>query len=340
MWALSNISGLAASYSSRVLLKKYDRLSVLQGAIVSLAISLWGLALAPSFSIFLVFSFVFGFSLGIMGMIPNILVPMGSTPEKKQRMLSGLHTMYGLSSLLAPLLAAGVASIAGNWRWTFAAASITPLILLGYSFHSSHKSLHTKLSIEPEAHIENKKRNFKAQIFLALMLSLAVSLEIMISSRLALFMQRAWSSSMEISSLYVTYFFMSMMVGRLLFAIIHFKRSPQFLLSVSLIATLVFSLFGLFTHPLWLAFTGFTIAPFFPLTITWISSEFPEDLDSAVSYLMTVDAIMLIGMHLLIGKLTDLYSIKQALYLGPILAVLALVMVLSFDRLFKKNRQS
>jgi FHS family glucose/mannose:H+ symporter-like MFS transporter len=337
MWALSNISGLAASYVSRFFLKRYDRLSVLQGAALSLAISLWGLALSPNFPFFLIFSFLFGFSLGILGMIPNILVPMGSTPERKQRMLSGLHTMYGLSSLLAPLLAASVAGVAGNWRWTFAAASLAPLLLFAYSLHSSHKSLHTKMSDNPDHHFANKERNFRPQLFLAFMLGLAVSLEIMLSSRLALFMQREWSATMEVSSLYVTYFFSSMMVGRLLFAIIHLKRSPQFLLSASLFFTFVFSLVGLFHHPLFLAFTGFTIAPFFPLTITWISSEFPEDLDSAISYLMTVDAIMLIAMHMLVGQLTDLFNIKTALFLGPLLAILALAMVLSYEVLFKKN---
>lgn len=340
MWALSNISGLVASTACRYLLRRFDRLKVLQAGTSCLIFSLWGLSLSQHFPVFLLFSFLFGFSLGIIGLIPNILVPMGSTPERKQRMLSGLHTMYGLASLMAPLLAAVVGHFSGNWRWTFAAASLAPLLLLIYSLHSSHKSLHTKATYEAESHKANKKKNLKPQLWIGFMLSFAVAAEIMFSSRLALYLQRTLNYDMEASSLYVSYFFVSMMLGRFLFTVWHFKKSPPFLLAVSLASTLVMAFLGFFVHPLFLAGTGLTIAPFYPTTITWISSEFPEDLDSAVSYIMTVDSIMLIVMHLGIGKLTDLLDIKQALLIGTNFLVISFVMVTSYRFLFRhKDRQ-
>jgi MFS family permease len=211
MFALSSVSGLIASYGCRFLFRRYDRLKVLRSGALGLALSMLGLAAAPIFSIFLVFSFFFGLSMGVLGLVPNILVPMGSSPERKQRMLSGLHTMYGVASLLAPLLAAGIEHLSGNWRWTFALTSAAPWLLFLYTFHSSHKLLHTKSSITAAEHRENKKTLLKPQIFMAVMLSLAVAAEIMVSSRLALYMQRVWNLNMEASSLYVTYFFISMM---------------------------------------------------------------------------------------------------------------------------------
>lgn len=337
MWALSNISGLIAAYASRYLLRRFDRLAVLQGGALALALSLLGLAVSPQFPMFLFFSFFFGLSLGILGLIPNILVPMGSTNERKQQMLSGLHTMYGLASLLAPLLAAGVAYLSGNWRWTFATASLAPLALLVYSLHSSHRSLHSKAVQISAEHKLHSKKNFKPQMFLALMLSFAVAAEIMLSSRLALYTQRTLNFSMEASSLYVSYFFVCMMLSRFLFTVVHFKKTPQFLLGTCLIGTMALALLGIFVHPLFLAGTGFTIAPFYPLSIGWISSEFPEDLDSAVSYLMTTDSIMLIVMHVLIGKLTDLFSIRDALIMGLGFIVLSYVMVISYSSIFRRE---
>lgn len=338
MFALSNISGFITSYACRYLLRRFDRLTVLRGGIIGLVLSMWGMAFAPVFPLFLLCSFVFGLSLGVLGLVPNILVPMGSSPERKQQMLSGLHTMYGMASLLAPLLAAGVEHFSGSWRWTFAAASLAPLILFAYTFHRSHRSLHTKaMSYTSEEHRAHKKKNFKPQLFLAVMLSLAVAAEIMVSSRLALYMQRTWNFDMEASSLYVTYFFICMMLGRFLFAVVHFKRSPQFLLSCSLIATAVFILAGVFIHPLFLAATGFTIAPFYPLAISWISSEFPQDLDAAVSYMMATDSLMLIIMHLGIGKLTDLFSIQEAMLWGLGFVAISLCMVNSFTLLFRRQ---
>lgn len=341
MFALSNISGLIASYGCRYLLRRYDRLTVVQGGALSLMLSMWGLAIATNFPTFLIFSFTFGLSLGVIGLVPNILVPLGSSPERKQRMLAGLHTMYGLASLLAPLLAASVEFFTGSWRWTFALASLTPLALLIYTFHSSHKSLHTRSLVTDDEHRENKRRNLRPQLFLAIMLSLAVAAEIMISSRLALYMQRTWNLPMEASSIYVTYFFVCMMLGRLLFAIVHFKKSPRFLLSTSLILTGVCFFSGLYGHPLFLALTGLTIAPFYPLTISWVSSEFPQDLDSAISYMMTTDSIMLIAMHLGIGRLTDLFGIHNALLGGGLFMVLSLLLVNLYHPLFgKASRQN
>lgn len=338
MFALGSISGFLASYGCHYLLKRFDRLTILQGAASGLVISMWGMALSPTFSIFLFFSFFFGLSLGVIGLVPNILVALGSSPKRKQQMLSGLHTMYGLSSLLAPLLAASVEHFTGNWRWTFGAGSLAPIILLAYSFHSSHKDLHTKSEVHPETHRKSRKYNLKPQLFLAVMLGFTVAVEIMLSSRLALYMQRAWNFDMESSSLYVSIFFIFMMVGRLLFSIFHFKHSPQSLLTVSLVLSSLCVLSGVLIHPLFLAATGLTISPFYPLVITWVSTEFPDDLDTAVAYTMAADSIMLIIMHLVIGKITDVFGIRHAMLFGVGLLFLSLIMVNSFAPLFKKEK--
>lgn len=335
MFALSACSTLIASYGSRKLLRRYDRLRVLRIGAISLTLSMWGMASAWSFLPFLVFSFCFGLSMGIIGLVPNILVSVGTPSIYKQRMLSGLHTMYGLASLMAPLLAATMERLTGNWRFSFLAASVAPLLLLIYSFSKSHKNLHKKAEFSLESHKANKKKNFKPQMFLALMLSLAVATEIMVSSRLALYMQRQWNFSMEHAALYVTYFFIAMMIGRFLFAMVHFRISPRSLLALSLGSSLLCMMIGLLWNPFYLSLLGFTIAPFYPLTISWISEQFPEDIDSAISYLMAVDSVMLITMHLGVGKLTDIYNIHTAFFLGIGFMLIGLVMVTAYPYFFK-----
>jgi Major Facilitator Superfamily. len=338
IYALSNISGFIASHGCRYLLRRYDRLSVLRGGSLGLMVSMLGMGTAPYFWVFLVFSFCFGLSLGVLGLIPNILVPLGSSPTYRQRLLSGLHTMYGLASLLSPLLAALMEHLTGSWRWTFIAGASGPLLLLLYTFHSSHKSLHTKaVTLSKEEHHAQKAKNFKPQLYLALMLSFAVAAEIMVSSRLALYMRRTWEYDMESSSLYVTYFFVSMMLGRGLFAAVHFKKSPKFLISASLVVTGVTILLGLYWHPIFLALTGFSIAPCYPLAISWISEEFPEDLDAVVSYMMATDSIMLILMHVFIGKLTDMMGIHQAILIGMFFVVASFIMVNGYTAIFKRG---
>ncbi|QLY24381.1 sugar MFS transporter [Bdellovibrio sp. KM01] len=338
MFALSSISGFLSSYLARHLLRRFDRLTVLRGGAIALIISLVGLATAPHFYVFLVFSLFFGMSLGIVGLIPNVLVSLGSSEERKQQLLSGLHAMYGVASFCSPLIAASVEYLTGSWRWTFGSITIVPLFLLIYTFHGSHENLHQKAEFVPENHKLNKARNFKPQMFLALMVSFCVCAEIMISSRLALFMRRTANYDMEHSSLYVTYFFVGMLTGRSLFALIKFPISLRAQLSISLVLTALCTFGGIYLHPVFLPIAGFTVAPFYPLAITWISTKFPTDLDSAVSYMMATDSMMLVGMHLMVGHFTDNNGIAFAMLLGPIYCFLSFLLVNSYEYFFERHQ--
>jgi fucose permease len=338
MFALSSISGFLSSYLARHVLRRYDRLNVLRGGAIALICSLIGLATAPHFYVFLFFSLTFGMSMGIVGLIPNVLVPLGSSEERKQQLLSGLHAMYGVASFCSPLVAASVEYLTGSWRWTFGAITVVPLGLLLYTYHGSHANLHKKADFVPEDHKLNKARNFKPQIFLAFMVSFCVCAETMVTSRLALFMRRTMDYDMEHSSLYVSYFFIGMLVGRSLFALIKLPFSLRAQLSGSLIGTALCIFGGVYIHPIFLAITGFMVAPFYPLAITWISTKFPTDLDSAVSYMMATDSMMMVGMHLMVGHLSDTKGIAFAMLLGPIYCFLSFLLVNSYEYFFERHQ--
>ena len=337
MFSLSSLSGFMASYFARNLLRRYDRKSILQYACLGFFLTMNAMALSPHFYVFLSFSVLFGLCSGIIGLIPNVLVPLGSTPEKKQQLLSGLHAMYGVASLLAPMLVASISLLNLSWRYTFAFASLGPLVLFLYSLHESHKPHHAKPLAQTEELKKNRKQNFKPQLFLAFMVSFSVAAEIMISSRLALYMRRVWNYDLETSSLYVTYFFIFLLLGRLLFTGLKFKKTILFQLSACLILTTIVLGVGLFYHPLFLAIAGFFIAPFYPLAISFISSEFPDDLDTAVSYMMATDSMMLALMHLFIGKLSDSFGIHQAMYAGAGFMGVSFILVNSYKIFFEKK---
>lgn len=340
MFALSSVSGFVASHFTRHLLRRFDRKSILQGACLGLTIALLGLALAPNFGVFLFLSVIFGMCSGIIGLIPNVLVPLGASAEKKQQLLSGLHAMYGIASLLAPMLVAAIGFFTKNWRITFGVTALAPLVLFIYSFHKSHLPHHQKPKRTAEEHKANKKKNFKPQIFLAFMVSFAVAAEVMLSSRLALYMRRVWNYDLEMSSLYVTYFFIALLLGRLLFTGVKFNRSIPFQLSVCLLITAVCVGLGLFAHPLFLVAAGMSVSPFYPLAIAFISSEFPHDLDTAVSYMMATDSMMLAIMHVLVGKLSDEYGIHQAMYSEAFFLSVSFILVNSYRFFFKRNEQN
>lgn len=336
IFAVSSISSFFSSFFSRNLLRKYNRKSILQSACLGLTFTMLGMAFAQNFYIFLTFSILFGFNSGILGLIPNVLVPLGSTPEKKQQFLSGLHAMYGVASLLAPLIVALVSFLSGNWRYVFAITALAPFSLFIYSLHKDHRPHHASPIRDLEKQHFNKSKNFKPQIFLAIMVSFCVAAEIMISSRLALFMRRTWSFDLEISSLYVTGFFVCMLLGRLLFTGFKFNKTVLFQLSICLIITAIMICLGLLIHPLFLVASGFSVGPYYPLAISFISSEFPDDLDTAVSYMIATDSFMLAIMHLLVGKLTDTFGIHHAIFSSVVFLLLSFLLVNSYEYFFKK----
>lgn len=336
MFALSSLSGFVASHFARSLLRKFDRKSILQGACLGLTFTLVAMALAPNFYTFLFLSVLFGLNSGILGLVPNVLVPLGASAERKQQLLSGLHAMYGVASLLAPMLVATIGFFSLSWRYTFAITALAPLSLFFYSLHQSHGPHHSKPKTTAEEHKASRKINLRPQVFLAFMVSFAVAAEIMISSRLALYMRRVWNYDLETSSLYVTYFFVALLLGRLLFTGIKFNKTILFQLSLCLILTALMIILGLYTHPLFLVAAGMCIAPFYPLAISFISSEFPNDLDTAVSYMMATDSMMLALMHLLIGKLSDSFGIHQAMYAGVFFLTCSFFFVNSYKFFFKK----
>lgn len=337
MFAVSSLSSFVSSFFARNLLRKFDRRSILQWACLGLTITMLGLAAAPNFYIFLACSIFFGLFSGILGLIPNVLVPLGATAEKKQQFLSGLHAMYGVASLLAPMVVALVSYISGNWRYAFAVTAMAPFTLFVYSLHKSHTPHHSKPIPDKAKQNLNKTKNFKPQVFLALMVSFCVAAEIMISSRLALLMRREWHYDLEMSSLYVTGFFICMLLGRLLFTGFKFNKTVLFQLSGCLFITAIMVCLGLFVHPLFLVASGFTVGPFYPLAISFISSEFPDDLDTAVSYMIATDSMMLALMHILVGKLTDSYGIHQAIFSAVVFLGLSFCLVNSYQYFFKKR---
>jgi FHS family glucose/mannose:H+ symporter-like MFS transporter len=312
MFALGSLSGFFASRFARELLYKFNRKHILQYACLGLSLSIVGLSFATHFYFFLLMSILFGIASGIIGLIPNILVPLGASVEKKQQLLSGLHSMYGIASLLAPLFVAVVNSFSGDWRTTYLLSAIFPFLLFLYCFHSSHEPYHQKPVSKNEAKKNATTNHFLPQLGMALILSFTVAAEVLISSRLALYTRRELNFTLDQSSYYVTFFFVALLLGRLLFTVKKFHVPLFWQIFTCQFFTVVCVALGLNFRVEFLALSGFFVAPVYPLMIALISAEFPTDLDSAISTMMATDSTMLAIMHLTVGKLTDLFGIHLA----------------------------
>jgi MFS family permease len=335
MFALSSTFGFIASFLSRHLLRKYDRVLALKYSIIGLSIALIAMAFVPSFSLFLTVSALFGFCLGLMGVVQNVLVSLGSTSERRRQMLAGLHSMYGLSSLLAPLVVAGVVALGFNWRVSLIVMAVFGVCLFVYSLWTPKNVVQHLTS---KAVKEGSIKEHLPQIYLATMLGLYVMAEMLVSTRLALFMRRESGMDLEQSSLYITMFFIAMLAGRLLFTFLKLQTSLKKQLTVFLAVSILFFILGLNGSPIFLALTGFSMAPFYPLGVAYISEKFPEEIDSAIAYVMTVQSLLTVLMHVVVGWLTDMFGIAKAFYIGPSVLAISLFVLHTYAMFFTREQ--
>lgn len=267
----------------------------------------------------------FGLSIGFLGMAQNNLVILGSTKANRGRMLSFLHSMYGLASLLAPLYVAWLADF--RWQETIYFYAWVALLcsICGLFFHFKKADSIAHFSQFQESPSSGLRNIYELRI--SVVISLYVLVEIMIGTRLALFMRRYYEYDLQNSSLYVTLFFACLLIGRLAVSYSTYSLSTRGLLIVSLIASCVLILFGLFIHPIGLVLSGVALGPFYPQGMTYISHLFPTKSTTIVSWTLAVQSIFIVFMHWGIGKLTDLMELKMALLMAPLLLIVGLVLL-------------
>lgn len=338
-YAISSFCGFLGSLLVRALLLRWSRVRTLQFSLVLMALGLIGMGSVSDFAWLLFFAAIFGASLGIVGVVQNVLVSVGSKPERRQQMLAGLHSNYGLASVLAPLVVAAVSSWLGSWRYVFYVVSAVPVSLLIGSLFWQEKGTEEKKSsvsaLTPPAP-QSRKDHF-GQIFLAVTLAFYVLAEIMVSSRLALFVRRELGMDLQQSSFYLTGFFFFLLAGRLLFTFVHFKFPLRGMLGFFLLTSMLSCAIGLQGFPFFLALSGFFMAPFYPLAVLYTAGYYEKNMDSAVSYSMAIQSFFTVCMHGIVGYLTDRYGISMALWVGPMALAASFAMLMSFEKLFRKT---
>lgn len=277
--------------------------------------------LASSFPVVLVGVVFFGLSVGFLGVAQNNLVILGTDKFNRSRKLSYLHAMYGVASLLAPLCVAWLAN--QKWQQIILHFAWVALIfsVIGFIYNTKKSERIRHFSQFQEA--ATSRLASLSELKISVAISFYVLTEILVATRLAQYMRRYYDYSLTDSSLYVTLFFVFMLVGRVLFSFLphHYSIRKQLMFSLGTSAVLILA--GIYVHPLGLALSGFGLAPFYPLSLSYISQLFPTKSTTIVSWTLTLQGAFVVAMHLGVGKLTDMFSLKLAMHFGPIFMLLS-----------------
>ncbi len=324
-FAVASAAALCGNVLSAQLFKKLNLAQVLSLALVVMGLGLLLMGAVPNFYLYLGSAIIFGFSIGLMGVTQNVMVAENVSHQSQSKALSGLHGVYGLSSLIAPLVASYAPLAFGNWR---AAFFITGALSTVFGI----ASVIIKSAPEFEVHAihsEVKKSNNSFWVLTCFggIFAFYVMAEIMVSTRLALYMRTYFAMDLESSSRFVTYFFVFLLLGRLIFAFKSFALTLKQQLNYSLIFSLILFALGMKFHPLFFVLLGFSMAPFYPVSVAYISEQTGVNRRQFITFAISFQSLCVITMHLGVGYLTDQFGLFYAFGVGFISLVLSLICI-------------
>ncbi|MFN7906452.1 MAG: MFS transporter [Pseudobdellovibrionaceae bacterium] len=343
LWATASFFGFFGSYFYPYISKRtvFETLTPWTLFVMSLAFFFIGLNDLSYIGV-LGGSAIFGIVMGVLGVHINVLIHRGIAPNRQAPFYAGLHAMYALSSLVAPLGVVAVAAAGAHWRSSFDCVAFLSLIMacfLGYA--SRNKQIKTFLaqSAPPETpkmseqNVQNSDWGFV--ILFALMLGGYVVAEIMISSRLATYLRQVMGMGLTTSSYLAAVFFLGLFSTRalLFFHPMKFQSFSQLLSSN--ILSLVFIIGGIAIHPYFLCLTGFTMGLFYPMSMVYLAEKFPSKMSKILSQTQALQALMIMTMHLMMGILADQIGMRLSFLYGLTFLVISTAALLLFERAYQ-----
>ena len=280
---------------------------------------------STNYAVTLLGSVVLGASMGGLGISVNLLVAQGASYDRRRQALSGLHCMFGISSLFSPLVVTQFYHHGFDWHAVMGWVAVAPLAVACFSLLAKPEDRLPHRAAERLAHESGVKAPWMMGLFFGSMGAFYVIAEISISTRLVLFSRREWAYEIDAANGLLSLFFLGLFLGRLAAAVFRLPWRSSTILKVSTAVGLVFYILGITVHPVWLALTGFPLSVFYPCLIAMVNEEQGVHAGYITSWCITLQSFGVMVMHFVLGGLTDAFGLGNALWVGPL--VLALVLI-------------
>jgi len=235
--------------------------------------------------------------------------------------------MYAFASLLAPLICAEVFRERRDWRFGFLIFSVLSLAAFVVSLFAKNKP-----HAEETVTATHTGSLWNKYFWLVLMISFYSLTELALTTRLSLYLIRERGFTPENAANWLAYFFIGMLLGRLIFLLKHFHWATRNVISVCLVLTAMSLALGLALNPIFLVVCGVTIGPIFGLCMDFIAEEFKATEREAVSYCIAKSCLFIVTMHMVTGFLSDVIGLRGALAFGPFYLLIALFSIYKTKR--------
>ncbi len=332
-FSLGAFSSFLSGMTTRIFLGGVSPFLLNRISLAAIGFGLMGISLAPNYYLVLLFSLLLGSGMGTLGISVNLIIESEAPTEKLRRLMSGLHGCYGLAALFAPAWVAFAYQVNMDWHQILLYASFGSLSVLLASFFIKKRPV--EMQNEAKASPLTLKEHFHQFLF-ALIMSFYVSSELTASSRLALYMQRHEGYNGIDAAHYVTLFFIFLFIGRLIFTLQIRLSDPAVILGSSLLS-IFFWLLGLWLHPFFITLTGLSLAPIFPVSMTYARTIYGHRFRGVTALTLSLISLFLVVMHQCIGWLTDLWNIHVAMHFAVLMLIFHILLFKMREKYFGKE---
>lgn len=275
-------------------------------------------------ALLLLLGILLGASVALLGSLCSILTVKGSPPLRAGRFVSFQQVMYGVGSLIGPLLFQTLIAWEKPWWWLLSAASLA-LFILGLSFILILP--HEDVLPAPEIAAHDTPLRLRNLIIIA-MFALYVGGEVLASMWMSSLMVAKQGKSPAEAARYLMYFFLLMAITRFLcFLWVKPQRETPVIIGC-LLAGIILSLMGQAGISWALPAMG-VMGPFFPLCIARLSVRFPQNWRQMTIFVYGGMQVTLALMHVSVGRLADHIGLDKAFYLSPSLLFLCFVLLVA-----------
>jgi len=270
------------------------------------------------FWLFLIGSVFLGLAMGTQTVTVNLVISKVSTPDNSSRLFSGLHSMYGAASLLAPLVFGAIFHFDLSWQISLFAMALAPLAMW-FKFRNL-----APLNLSGPAAMRTATGR-KETIKLGIIFSFYVACEILLSTRMVIYLFES-DLSLDRSSYLLTAFFILLLGGRALFSFYRPPFKTITMLKLSLMGTLAIFIVSLLFEPWPLFLCGLTMSYFFPFGMDQIKKTY-DDSEPIIAKVMMFVGAMIAGMHFVFGAISELAGIEAAMWIGPFMLGVSLMLL-------------
>lgn len=320
-FALASFMAILSSASASFIIGRWSLKALLYLGAGAFFLCPMGLIFFTNFLGVVITAFLFGLGLGWVSVGQNILISQIDREDIKRRLFSLLHCFYAAAAMTAPLSIVWLKNIL-PWNYLMIGVSFLSIPFFAGIFFLENKKANLQDRVEPPP-----LKSFWVLLWL-MFLSFYISSELILSTRLVIFVEQTYSLSFAEASQHLFYFFLFMFIARVFFFLYHIKASSFFILIACVAGGLFSFALGHIVSTYFYSLIGLFMGPVFPVSLDEISKRWPKSFDVLISRVIAISSIFIVSAHMLVGVLTDYIGIQKALYSVPILLTLSLVVIL------------